>query len=107
MFDGVGLVELSGKAAGDDARLCSDDELFAGVLAIERARALLDAAEAHVVAEIDARGASESAWGMTTVAWLAREAIVSRRTAKARVQVGVSLRARLGETDAALMAGRI
>jgi hypothetical protein len=43
MFDEVMLLEASTKAAGADASLASDDELFEAVSAVERARALLDA----------------------------------------------------------------
>jgi hypothetical protein len=107
MFDEVVLLEASAKAAGLDASLVSDDELFDGVAAVERARVLLDAAEAHLLGEIDARGASDVVFGMVTAPWLAREAGLSRRAAKARLTVGRALRNALTVTDEALMAGRI
>ncbi len=48
MFDSVALVEQGRKAAGADVSLLSDSEVLEGMLALEEARRLVDAAEGHL-----------------------------------------------------------
>ena len=107
MFGRVELVELSRKAAGADALLASDTELCDGVLALEEVRRLVDAAEAHVLAELDARDVCDSEFGLSTAAWLAREAMLPTGVAKKRVGVANKLRSVLPEVDEALVDGKI
>jgi hypothetical protein len=107
MFDVVGLLETSGKAAGDDARLFADQELFDAAEGLERVRALLDAAEGHVLAELDARDATDVVFGMRTAPWLARQAKLPRPVARSRTRLATVLRTRLEQVDEALMDGRI
>ena len=107
MFDWDGLTELTRKTAGLDARLGVDDELFIGVIALEHARRMVDAAEAHLLAELDARGATETEFGLVTGTWLAREAALPSGIAKTRVRVAKALRADLGLVDERLTEGAI
>jgi hypothetical protein len=77
MFDDalgtVPLVEQGRKAAGVDVSLLSPDELVAGVLGLEEARRLLDAAEGHLLAELDKRPRLRPTSGSPPVAgWPAR-----------------------------------
>jgi hypothetical protein len=103
----VPLVEQAGKAAGADVSFLCDDELFAGVAAVEEARRLLDATEGHLLAELDKRAAAEAEFGLSTGGWLAREATLPAGVARARVKVGVALAGRLSVVDEALIEGRI
>ena len=107
VFDWDELTELTRKAAGVDARLGVDGELFTAVVALEQARRFVDAAEAHVLAEIDTRGAAEVEFGLVTSTWLAREAALPAAVAKARVRVAKQLRSHLGSVDERLSAGEI
>ena len=56
MFDMLDLVGFCQKAAGVEVSFASDDELLAGVKALAAARAAFDAAELHVLGELDRRG---------------------------------------------------
>jgi hypothetical protein len=99
--------EAARLAGSSDLGSVADGELLAGVLVFERVRALLDAAEASWLGEVDARGASEADSGLTTVAWLASEAGLSRATASSRVKVARAMRSTLDEVDGALREGRV
>jgi hypothetical protein len=94
-------------AGCSDVGVWTDGELLAGVLVFERARAVLDAVEARWLGEVHARGASEADSGLTTVAWLASEAGLSRATASSRVKVARAMRSMLDEVDGALREGRV
>jgi hypothetical protein len=107
MFDGVALVEQGRKAAGADASLLSRDELTAGVLALEEARRLVDAAEGHLLAELERQAVCEAEFGLSSGGWLAREAMLPSGVARTRVKVGVALSGRFAGVDQALVEGRV
>ena len=107
MYDTTTLEEAAHKVASADARLASDDELFAAALGFEQAQRRLDAARSHVLAELDARGSTDIVFGLRTPTWLAREAHLPRKLSKDRVLVANALRSNLDETDEALADGRI
>ena len=107
MFDWRDLEELAGKAAGLVVGVGSDRDLFDAALSIERVRALLDAAEGSVLAELDRRGATDQAFGLHANAWLSRDAGISRPTATARLRVGQKLDVSLPVTREGLVEGRI
>ena len=107
MFDWRELEELAGKVTALDSGVGSDRDLFDAAVAVERVRALLDAAEGSVLAELDRRGATDATFGLHTNAWLSRDAGVSRPTATARLRVGQKLDVSLPATRAGLVDGRI
>jgi hypothetical protein len=109
MFEmgGAGIVEVCRKAAREDVSVASDDELLAAALELEDARSAVDAAEAHVLAELEARGTCDRELGLSTVSWLADRARLPRRVASSRVRVATKLRGVLGEVDDALREGTI
>ncbi len=107
MFDHVALVEQGRKAAGTDVSLLSDRELCEAALALEEQRRLTDAAEGHVLAELEKRSVCERDHGLSTGGWLAREAMLPSAVARCRVKVGVELSSRFAGVDDALIAGRI
>jgi hypothetical protein len=92
MFDLTEMEEHAAELAGPDPGPDLDDHLFERVGAIERIRSLLDAAEAHHLAELDRRGACDEQFGLTTTAWLALTSDCSRRTAGGRVKTARRLR---------------
>jgi hypothetical protein len=106
VYENVELLELARKAAGADAQLASNDDLFAVVSAAHELRALAGLIEAGAVAEIEARDAANRDHGLRTVSWLAREGKVAGVTARRRVKVAKALR-RLPGVEAALAAGTI
>jgi hypothetical protein len=107
MFDWVGVVEMMRKAAGLDPGVLSDAELLSAVPVLAHVQALKDAAEAHLLAELDARGITDAEFGLSTGTWLARTAGVPASTGQQRVKVAGMLRSRLHEVDEALVDGRI
>ncbi len=106
MFDLRELAESNRRAALADVCTASDDELCAAAIALEQARASLDAAEGHVLAELEVRGVCDREFGLTTASWLAGRTHGSRPHVAARQQVGAKLRS-LTEVDAALSVGQI
>ena len=105
--DPVGLREVGDrcrKAARHDLSLASDDELRQLALGVERARAALDAVEAHALAVLGRRGSCDIDVGMSTSGWLAWATHGSRRACWARVRASDAL-ARLDALDAALSEG--
>ena len=106
MYEIDSLAESSGRAALADVRAASDDELGAAAIALERARAALDAAEAHVLAELEVRGVCDREFGLGTASWLADRTHASRPHLATRLQVGTKLRS-MPALDAALSAGHI
>jgi hypothetical protein len=106
MYEAMALAESGRRAALADVHTASDDDLCAAAIALEQARASLDAAEAHVLAELDVRGVCDREFGLVTASWLADRTHASRPHVAARVQVGKKLRT-LTEVDAALAAGQI
>ena len=107
MFDVTVLTELTAKIAGLDEHLYADDDLLAGVKAIETAMQSLQAAQGALLGELDARGTTDVVSGHRTANWLAHETGIAPVTAKARVRLAVSLRLDLPETDRAVRDGRL
>jgi hypothetical protein len=101
------LADRCGKAAVEDVSLLSNDELRALVLAVEGARASLDAVEGHALAELEARDGCDRDLGLSTVSWLCDRGRVPRRCAAARVRLANTLRRELDGVDVALGQGRI
>jgi len=87
--------------------LVSNDDLLSQVADLEAARRLVDAAEARLLGEIDARGASDLVVGMKTKAWLRHTCRVSGVSASRRVHASTVLRRWLPEVIDAVVAGRI
>lgn len=107
MFDTTTLIEMTGKIAGLDEHLYTDQELMDGAKAMEMALQSLQAAQGAVLAELDARGTTDIATGHRTGAWLAHETGISPAAAKARVRTARNLRLELPGTDAAVREGRL
>jgi hypothetical protein len=105
MFEAEGLLELTRWLASADPGGVSDDDLFDAAVALERADSLLAAARAHVLAELDARSATEREFGLGTAAWVAREAGGSAGSLRGMVLLGRRLRSPLAQVDDALVAG--
>ena len=105
MFDTVGLGELCRKAAGVDVTLAADSELLAAALGLDRARSLADAAAAHVLAELEARGVCDRDFGHTTATWLSNSTNTARNTCRARVRDARRLVLWFDEFDTALSEG--
>src|SRR4051812_7463612 len=105
MFESAELEELMRKAAGDDVGLATHAELLAAVPSLARVRAMLDAAEMHVLAELDVRKVTDTEFGLKTVAWVAHVTRGDRRPIASRLAVGRKLRRLLEGVDAALSAG--
>jgi hypothetical protein len=61
---------------------------------------------AHVLAELDAQGVTDTEYGLTAASWLAREAAIPGRVARQHVAVGRSLRS-LPVVDDAVVGGEI
>ncbi len=102
----VGLAESSRGAAQADVRAASDDELCEAAIELEQARAALDAAEAHVLAELEVRGVCDRECGLGTASWVADRTHASRPHVATRLRVGTKLRS-MPVLDAALSAGQI
>jgi hypothetical protein len=107
MFDGTELAEQCRKAAGAEVGLAGDDQLLVAVRELGVARSALDAAEGHVLAELEARGVCEREFGLSTTSWVADRTKAARGVVAARVRVGSKLRTLLGEVDDALGDGAI
>lgn len=82
-------------------------DLMRLVSELESTRRLLDAAEAHALAALDAASATEHSDGLSTSAWLARQTNLPYGAARRRVSLARRLGTDLGTVDAALRIGRI
>jgi hypothetical protein len=83
------------------------DDLCVGVrdsIAVQR---IEDARQMVLLAELEVRGTCEAEFGLTTVAWLAQQAGISRASAKARVRVANVLRRKLPVTRERMLDGRV
>jgi hypothetical protein len=100
VFEQVGRVVARGDVPG-----MSDDDLLGAVGALQRTRRQLDAGEAHVLAELDARGITDERRGLRTGGWVAFEAHTSIPVAQRRVGLSTRLRDDLPLVDQALTAG--
>jgi hypothetical protein len=107
VIDHPSLQRLLSEAATADPAAAVDDDLLAAAVGLEAARCRLDAAQAHVLAELERRGTTARELGLHTGPWLAREAHLPVGAARERVRVAVKLATVLPGTDAALTDGRI
>jgi hypothetical protein len=90
-----------------EAASATAERLTSRALELERQRVALDAEQALVLAELDARGTTLAEYGHFTAAWLAHEAALPAGVARTRLAVGRKLRTTLPLVAAALAAGRI
>ncbi len=98
---------MEGRArelAQADVSSVFDDDL--GAVALERAVSLLEAAKAHVGAELEARQSCDREHGLRTGAWVAREAGTAPAATRLRVRVRVVVR-QWPVIDAAWAAGAL
>jgi hypothetical protein len=102
MFDAAELAEAPRKAALGDVALATDAQLCDAVRDLARARAALDAAEAHVLAELDARGVCDREFGSPTLRWVTAQTHAARPAVKTRLATGLRLRTMLDAVDEAL-----
>ena len=73
-FDVAALRDLAAKAAGVDVSLAGDEELMCDATALEEVRSLVDVAQGHVLARLEADGTTDRLAGHRTVTWLFHEA---------------------------------
>lgn len=107
MFDTDQLCDMGRRLAGVDTCSYSDSDLLAAAVGLTELASHVATAQAHVLAELDARGVTDRAHGMKTVSWLAREGHCSRAAIRARLRVGRSLRHHFTEVDEAVRDGRL
>ncbi len=101
------LAERCRKAAGTDVSVAPDAELCAAAVELEAGLAALQAAQLHVLAELEAREVCDRQFGLSTASWLVDRARLPRRVACGRVRVATKLRGQLVRVDEALSDGRI
>ncbi len=92
---------------GCDPAAASDLELAEHAAAIEHRRTVLDAEQAVVLAELEARKATDRHFGLGTAAWLAHHAGLPPGVARTRVRVAWKLRRHFPTIADALASGRI
>jgi hypothetical protein len=120
VFEAVRVGELIRDLTGELARRLADggsmavgvaglddEALCAGVVEFEQLRRLIDVAEGHLLAELESRGCCDELHGLSTKAWLAREAMLSASVARGRVKVATALAGPFPEVRDALVSGRI
>ncbi|HET8929492.1 MAG TPA: DUF222 domain-containing protein [Acidimicrobiales bacterium] len=107
MFDTEALTDMGRDIAGVDVRACSDAELEGAVIGFAALRSFNDLAEAHALAELDARGATDRAHGMRTTSWVAAATGCARGPITGRLRVGRSLRNHFDRVDDAVCDGRL
>ena len=92
MFDVADLTRQCRKAAADEVAFASDDELLAAVVELQAARSAFEAAEAHVLGELQVRGVTDRCFGLKTAKWVAAQAKVDHRPVGRRSRLGLWLR---------------
>ena len=107
VFDVAGVAEQCRRAAAVDVTLAADHELCQAAVALESARAALDAAQLHVLAELEIRGVCDREFGLGTASWVAERTHAPRPAMASRVKLGTTLRDGLEQVDACLSEGRI
>lgn len=107
MFDTAPLIEMSRAAAGVDVRGEPDDALLEAAVALQQTINLAQAAQAHVLAELDARGVCDRDHGLQTTSWVTRETGCARGPVRSRMIVGRSLRNHFDQVDDAIVDGRL
>ncbi len=111
--DGGGLAELAElvdrcrKLAGAEVSFSTDDELCDAAVGLTMALRALESTRLHVVAELDARGATDRDAGLRTGAWLAATTREPQGSCRATVRMARQCRTLLPEVDEALAEGRI
>ncbi len=95
-----------GMATWDPA-VFTGSELCSIATQVEKTRRFMDATSTHVLAELDARGFTDSTHGMRTAAWLAREASLSNTNTKNRVRTANKLQKHFPKISEALTNGDI
>ncbi len=106
MFDVADLTRQCRKAAADVVTFASDDELLAAVVELQAARSAFEAAEAHVMGELRARGVTDRCFGLKTARWVAAQAKIDHRGVALRTRLGLRLR-QLPMVDEAVAEGSI
>lgn len=97
------LADLAHLSA-DDA---DSDDLLDSVLSVERLRRFADSVSCRLLAEIEARKVTDTASGLMTATWLARQAKLPAAVAKRRVRIANKLAQDLPSVSEALAEGRI
>jgi hypothetical protein len=107
MFDPAALTETGRKIAGVDVRICTDADLEEAAVGLAALRSFVEVTEAHVLTELDARGATDRNHGMRTAAWAAAATGGARGPIVGRMKVGRSLRNHFDRVDEAVSDGRL
>ena len=107
MFDTEELLELCRKAAGGDASLGTDDELFDAAVALESARGLLESAQAHVMDRLHQTAATDREFGHRVGPWLADAATAPRGACRGRARTAEKLVGWFAEFDEAVCDERV
>ena len=101
------LREVAGVLATDDPRGLGDKALLGATVELALAQRRLDAAQAHVLGELEARGLPDRVHGHRTSSWLAADTSQPVGRVKARVATANALRQHFELFDEAFSAGRI
>jgi len=101
------LTDLTTKTALADVAFETADSLCVAAVALSRAARHLDAARAHVLAELAARGTTDTEFGMRTPNWLAQQLKDPTGLCGQAVRRAKMCRVTLTRADEALCAGRI
>ena len=101
------LREVAGVLATDDPRGLGDKALLGATVELALAQRRLDAAQAHVLGELEARGLPDRVHGHRTSSWLAADTCQPVGRVKARVATANALRQHFELFDEAFSAGRI
>jgi hypothetical protein len=101
------LIESLETAATADLAGASDDELFEAAVELERARSLIEITEAHVLAALERRDATDTEFGLSTSGWLADRARIPRGAATDRTKKATQICRHLPAIDEAVVDGRL
>lgn len=107
MFEAEQLSETGRRLAAESVRACSDAELFDGVRGLAALISFAEVAQAHVLAELDARGATDRVHGQRTVSWAAARTGGNRGRFHGCLKVGRALRSAFDQVDDAVCDGRL
>ncbi len=103
MFDPTELMELCHKAAGADASLAGDEELLTAAVDLERARGLLESAQAHVMDRLRRNAATDREFGHQVGPWLASVTTAPRTACRGRARTAEKLVGWFPEFDEAVV----
>lgn len=107
MFTSGQLKSLGLELVGVDVRDCADDELLDAVGGLAALRSFVETTEAHVLAELEARGATDRTHGQRTVSWAAAVTGGNRGSIHSRLKVGRALRSPFTQIDDAVCDGTL